>query len=86
MFGGIAFLINGNMACGVNKTDLIVRVDPAPTPKRWPSRAREFDLSRRPMKGWVSVARTATAPKRTSSGGWRAAAACARPAAQIARG
>ena len=28
MFGGIGFLLNGNMACGVNKDDLIVRVGP----------------------------------------------------------
>jgi TfoX/Sxy family transcriptional regulator of competence genes len=27
MFGGVAFLLNGNMAVGVNKNDLIVRVD-----------------------------------------------------------
>mgnify|MGYP001826988413 FL=1 len=29
MFGGIGYLINGNMACGVNKDNLIVRVGPA---------------------------------------------------------
>ncbi|HEX2499720.1 MAG: TfoX/Sxy family protein [Actinomycetes bacterium] len=57
MFGGIAFLINGNMACGVNKTDLIVRFDPdTHTETLAEPGAREFDLSRRPMKGWVSVA------------------------------
>ena len=28
MFGGLGFLLNGNLACGVNKNDLIVRVDP----------------------------------------------------------
>ena len=26
MFGGIGFLVNGNMACGVNKQDLILRL------------------------------------------------------------
>ena len=28
MFGGLGFLLNGNMACGVNKDNLIMRVDP----------------------------------------------------------
>lgn len=56
MFGGIAFLINGNMACGVNKTDLIVRFDPdTHVDVLAEPGARQFDLSARPMKGWVSV-------------------------------
>ena len=56
MFGGLAFLINGNMACGVNKTDLIVRFDPdTQADVLAQPGAREFDLSPRPMKGWVSV-------------------------------
>ena len=28
MFGGVGFLIHGNMACGVHKENMIVRVDP----------------------------------------------------------
>ena len=28
MFGGVGFMLQGNMACGVNKEDLIVRVGP----------------------------------------------------------
>jgi TfoX N-terminal domain len=56
MFGGIAFLVNGNMACGVNKTDLIVRFDPdIHADVLAEPGAREFDLSQRPMKGWVCV-------------------------------
>ena len=39
MFGGIAFLISGNMACGVNKTDLIGEVRPDTHAEVWPSRA-----------------------------------------------
>jgi hypothetical protein len=27
MFGGIGFLVNGNMACGILNDDLIVRMD-----------------------------------------------------------
>ena len=30
MFGGLAFLLHGNMACGVRGEDLIVRVPPMP--------------------------------------------------------
>jgi TfoX/Sxy family transcriptional regulator of competence genes len=29
MFGGVGFMINGNMACGVNGSDLILR-EPRP--------------------------------------------------------
>ena len=28
MFGGVAFLLNGNMCCGVHQDDLMVRVSP----------------------------------------------------------
>lgn len=56
MFGGVGFLIGGNMACGVNKNDLIVRVDPekhAALLKK--SHIRPFDMTGRPMKGWLVV-------------------------------
>jgi hypothetical protein len=57
MFGGIAFLLNGNMCCGVHKDDLIVRLDPEQTEKALAERhTRVFDLSGRPMKGWLLVA------------------------------
>ena len=58
MFGGIAFLLNGNMACGVNGTDMIVRIAPAETDDALAEPGvRMFDLSGgRPMKGWIMVA------------------------------
>ena len=57
MFGGIAFLLNGNMCCGVHKEDMIVRLDPEQTEKALSERhARAFDLTGRPMKGWLLVA------------------------------
>ncbi|HEX2712633.1 MAG TPA: TfoX/Sxy family protein, partial [Candidatus Acidoferrales bacterium] len=31
MFGGLAFLLNGNLCCGVHGRELIVRIDPAQT-------------------------------------------------------
>jgi TfoX/Sxy family transcriptional regulator of competence genes len=57
MFGGLAFLLNGNMACGVRGDDLIVRVaaDAADAALEEPG-ARPFDLTGRPMKGWLLVA------------------------------
>ena len=56
LFGGIGFLLKGNMAVGVNKNDLIVRIDPQyhdETLKRLYTRT--FHLSGRPMKGWLLV-------------------------------
>ena len=63
MFGGIAFLLNGNMACGVNGTDMIVRLAPEETDGALAEPGvRMFDLSGgRPMKGWIMVAAEATA-------------------------
>jgi len=56
MFGGVGFLLHGNMACGVYKENMIVRVDPAKHVSllKKPG-ARPFDITGRPMKGWVMV-------------------------------
>ena len=56
MFGGIAFFVNGNMACGVSGDALMVRVGPASYEEALgrPG-ARPFDMTGRPMKGWVGV-------------------------------
>ena len=56
MFGGVAFLINGNMSVGVHGKELIVRIDPKTTEAalKEPS-VRIFDISGRPMKGWLLV-------------------------------
>jgi len=57
MFGGLAFLIDGNMCVGVIGEELIARVGPDATDAALgrPG-ARVFDFSGRPMKGWVTVA------------------------------
>jgi TfoX/Sxy family transcriptional regulator of competence genes len=58
MFGGIGFLVNGNMACGVHKDALIVRVGPEGYEKALAGpHTRPFDITGRPMKGWVMVDR-----------------------------
>ena len=61
MFGGIAFMLDGNMACGVSGDDLMLRVgtegfdallgEPG---------VRIFDMSGKPMKGWLLVSAEAT--------------------------
>ena len=57
MFGGIAFLVQGNMACGVSGEDLMVRVGPEQQDEVMARPyVRPFDLTGRPMKGWVLVA------------------------------
>ena len=57
MFGGLAFLLNGNMCCGVHGRELIVRLDPEKTGAALAEpHTRIFDLSGRPMKGWILVA------------------------------
>jgi TfoX/Sxy family transcriptional regulator of competence genes len=56
MFGGVGFLIHGNMACGVHKEDMVVRVDPENHNKLLKkSYVKPFDISGRPMKGWLLV-------------------------------
>jgi len=56
MFGGIGFLLNGNMTCGVHKDNLIVRVDPEKhTTLLKKPHVRPFDITGRPMKGWLLV-------------------------------
>jgi TfoX/Sxy family transcriptional regulator of competence genes len=56
MFGGVGFMVNGNMACGVNKSDLIVRVGPESYAEALAEEnVKEFDMTGRPMTGWVVV-------------------------------
>jgi len=56
MFGGVAFLIRGNMACGVHSDFMIVRVGPEnyQAALQQPF-TRPFDMTGRPMAGWVEV-------------------------------
>jgi hypothetical protein len=57
MFGGIAFLLNGNMCCGVHGEELILRLAPERAEEALAeAHTRIFDLTGRPMKGWLLVA------------------------------
>ena len=57
MFGGVGYLLRGNMAFGIWKDRLIVRCGPS---RYAASLVREgvgeFDVTGRPMPGWVMVA------------------------------
>lgn len=56
MFGGVGFLIHGNMAVGVYKENIIVRVAPEEHAKLLKKTgAKNFDITGRPMKGWLMV-------------------------------
>ncbi len=56
MFGGLCFMLNGNMACGVLNGELVVRVgkenldDALAQPN-----SRPFDMTGRPMRSFVYV-------------------------------
>ena len=57
MFGGLAFLTSGNMTVGVNGDDLVVRIDPeAMDDALAEPDVRPFDMTGRPMRGWIVVA------------------------------
>ena len=56
MFGGVCFILSGNMACGILNERLIVRVGP----ERYENALKQpntgkFDITGKPMKGWVMV-------------------------------
>ena len=57
MFGGIGFLLNGNLLVGVWKDSLIVRLGPDEGEEALKEpHVSEFDITGRAMKGWVLVA------------------------------
>jgi TfoX/Sxy family transcriptional regulator of competence genes len=71
MFGGLAFMLNGNMAVGISsRGELMVRVgaDGADEALERPH-ARPFDMTGRPMRGWILVAPAGFATKR-QLGAW----------------
>src|SRR6266699_3156457 len=55
-FGGVAFLLNGNMCCGIHGEEMIVRLNPEETDQALARpHTRIFDMTGRPMKGWILV-------------------------------
>jgi len=55
MFGGTCYLLNGNMVCGVWKDYLILRMGEAASKALENPHTRPFDITGRPMKGWIMV-------------------------------
>jgi TfoX/Sxy family transcriptional regulator of competence genes len=56
MFGGVAFLLDGKMFCGVTKDDLMLRVGPEKHQETLSRpHVRPMDFTGRPMKGYVFV-------------------------------
>src|SRR5215510_9452877 len=56
MFGGVAYLLNGNMCVGVHKDWLIARAGErraASLLER--AHVRPMDITGKPMKGWIMV-------------------------------
>jgi TfoX/Sxy family transcriptional regulator of competence genes len=57
MFGGVCYLLHGNMVAGTLRDDLILRLGEADAAEGLKSPGvRLFDLTGRPMKGWIMVA------------------------------
>lgn len=57
MFGGLAFMVNGHMCCGVEKANLMVRVGPSEYETALANpHARPMDFTGRPLRGFVYVA------------------------------
>lgn len=56
MFGGLAFLLDGKMFCGIVKDELMVRVGPERYEEALARpHARPMDFTGRPMNGYVFV-------------------------------
>jgi TfoX/Sxy family transcriptional regulator of competence genes len=57
MFGGLAFMVDGHMACGVLGDDLVLRLGPAGAEDALERPdVRPMDFTGRPLKGYVYVA------------------------------
>ena len=56
MFGGVCYLLDGNMFCGVYKEYLILRIgkEEADISLGLPF-AKPFDITGRPMKAWIML-------------------------------
>jgi TfoX/Sxy family transcriptional regulator of competence genes len=56
MFGGVGYLLNGNLCFGIHKESLILRVTPEKADSLMKNpEIKVFDITGRPMKGWVLV-------------------------------
>jgi hypothetical protein len=57
MFGGLAFMVNGHMCCGIVGKDLVVRMGPHAFEEALRrSHSLPMDFTGRPMRGFVYIA------------------------------
>jgi TfoX N-terminal domain len=62
MFGGVAWMLRGNMACGVLGDDIAVRLSPEDADRALEEPdTRRFDMTGRPARGFIVVAGPAVA-------------------------
>lgn len=63
MFGGLAFMVRGNMACGVMGTELMLRLSPEDAREAiaGDKHARAMDFTGKPMKGMLYVSEAGVA-------------------------
>jgi TfoX/Sxy family transcriptional regulator of competence genes len=56
MFGGVAFMVNGHMCCGIVKTDLVLRLTPEQVPvSLHEAHTRPMDFTGKPLKSMIYV-------------------------------
>jgi TfoX/Sxy family transcriptional regulator of competence genes len=56
MFGGIGYLVNGNMCFGIHREALVLRLSPDQAEEFLRSEyVTPFDITGKPMKGWILV-------------------------------
>lgn len=68
MFGGIAFLLNGKMFCGVIKNDLVIRTGPQYYEEALTKpHARPMDFTGKPMRGFLYVGSNGCKTEKTLS-------------------
>jgi hypothetical protein len=66
MFGGLTFMVAGNMCCGVNRNDLIIRLDVGTALEDLHSpHIRAWDFMKRPMRGIFAVGAGGCATQKT---------------------
>ena len=66
MFGGLAFMLDGHMACGVMGPDLMLRIGPGRSERALAEpHVRRMDFTGKPLKGFVYVAPEGVASEET---------------------
>ena len=56
MFGGVGYLLNGNMCFGIHKDSLVIRTTETKANRLIDNKnITSFDITGRPMKGWLLI-------------------------------